>query len=88
MHLIKEMHIQRQNYLLKNFGFSCTCRLCSLEGGERGQVTKRENNINIQLLNSISIRLNIEPIAIKITIITTLNMFKLIAIFIVMRMMM
>jgi len=30
----------RQSYLLKNFGFSCTCRLCSLEGAEREQDDK------------------------------------------------
>ena len=35
----KQQKRNRQSYLLKHFGFSCTCRLCSLEGVDREKVT-------------------------------------------------
>ena len=59
--------IIRQSYLLKHFGFSCTCRLCSLEGAKREQVSWTDSNI-LRRIVSILVRVKIEGIFVKFSV--------------------
>ena len=43
---MKSEHL-RQSYLLANFGFSCSCQLCALEGEAREQVTNQDLDLDL-----------------------------------------